>query len=372
MKVLIVSLAYLPFIGGAELAVKEITDRIEGIDFDMVTVNLDKKQKSIEQIGKIKVYRIGNGWLGKYFFPWQALKKATELQTEKKYDVVWAVMANQAGIVALKFKEKFPEVKYLLTLQEGDSLRRIWSRTWFMRKTYKNIYRKADQIQAISTYLAKRATSYGFKGKIEIIPNGVDLESFKKVFLPAETEALRQKLGILPHEKVIITTSRLVFKNGIDTLIKAIKELPVKVLIIGSGSWEIKLKSLAQELGVRDKILFLGYIDQKNLPIYLKMSDIFVRPSRSEGLGSAFLEAMAAGLAVIGTKVGGIPDFLRDGENGLFCEVNNPSDLSAKIQILLNDNSLRQKLIDNGSQLVVKDYDWQKIALGMKDIFQSL
>ncbi|MFA5022554.1 MAG: glycosyltransferase family 4 protein [Patescibacteria group bacterium] len=372
MKVLIISLAYLPFIGGAELAVKEITDRIEGIDFDMITVDLDGKQKPIERIGKINIHRVGKGWLAKYLFPFLAGKKADELNQQNHYDAVWAVMANQAGLVALKFKQKNPQVKYLLTLQEGDSLRRIWSRTWFMRSTYKNIYRQADFVQAISSYLAKRAKKYGFSGEIKIVPNGVDLEAFKKDFSLAELEQLRKELGLLIHEKVLITTSRLVYKNGIDTLIKAVKDLPVKVLIIGSGSWEVKLKSLAQEIGVRDKILFLGYIEQKNLPQYLKISDIFVRPSRSEGLGSAFLEAMAAGLPVIGTKVGGIPDFLQDGQNGLFCEVNNPSDLCGKVQLLLSDENLRQKLITNGLNLVLQQYDWKKIAQDMKEIFQAL
>ncbi|MFA6215978.1 MAG: glycosyltransferase family 4 protein, partial [Patescibacteria group bacterium] len=185
MKVLIISLAYLPFVGGAELAVKEITDRISDIsakggsasgwDFDLVTVNLSGREKEVEKIGNVKIHRIGQGKLAKYSFPLAGFKKAAELHRQNKYDVIWAVMANQAGLAALKFKKQFPEVKYLLTLQEGDSLKRIWSRTWFMRRAYKQIYRQADCIQSISTFLADRAKKYGFEGKLEIVPNGVDL-----------------------------------------------------------------------------------------------------------------------------------------------------------------------------------------------------
>jgi len=372
MRVLIISLAYLPFVGGAELAVKEITDRIENIDFDMVTVNLDGKQQAVEQIGNVKIHRIGRGKIAKYFFPFAGFKKAQKLHQQNKYDIVWGIMANQAGLVALRFKKQFPETKYLLTLQEGDSLKRIWSRTWFMRSTYRNIYQKADEIAAISNFLARRANKHGYQKEVKIVPNGVDLEKFEKDLSSDELNQFRQELGLTKQDKVVVTASRLVYKNGVDNLIKAIKNSKVKVLILGSGPLDPKLKALAQEIGVKDKILFLGHIDQKDLPQYLKISDIFVRASRSEGLGSAFLEAMAAGLPVIGTKVGGIPDFLADGQTGLFCEVDNPSDLASKVQKILSDENLRQILITNGRNLVLEKYDWQPIAEQMEVIFQDL
>ncbi|OGY44915.1 MAG: hypothetical protein A2729_03995 [Candidatus Buchananbacteria bacterium RIFCSPHIGHO2_01_FULL_39_14] len=391
MRILIFSLAYLPFIGGAELAVKEITDRISGIsakggpqpkadaplaqasdwEFDLITVNLDGKQKSVEKVGNVMVYRLGRGRMAKYFFSWQAVKKAQELNRQKNYQSIWAIMANQAGLAALFFKKEFPQVKYVLTLQEGDSLKRIWSRTLLIRSLYKKIYQKADAITAISNFLAKRAKKYGYQGQLSIVPNGVDLSNFKKEFELEEINGLKKQLGLESSDKVITTISRLVYKNGIDILIKAVKDLPVKVLIIGSGKLETRLNSLAQELGVRNKILFLGYIGQNNLSQYLQLTDVFVRTSRSEGLGSAFLEAMAAGVPVIGTCVGGIPDFLKDGQTGLFVEVGNPIDLAAKIKILLTDEALRQRLINNARSLVFQSYDWQQIAQKMAGIFES-
>ncbi|NUM25106.1 MAG: glycosyltransferase family 4 protein [Candidatus Buchananbacteria bacterium] len=372
MRVLIFSLAYLPFVGGAELAVKEITDRLRDIEFDMLTVDLDGKQQPIQQIGNVKVHRVGKGKLAKYLFPFAGFTQAVKMHQIQPYDAVWAIMANQSGLIALRFKKKFPSVKYLLTLQEGDSLKRIWSRTFFMRPFYKKIYRTADHIQSISTFLEERALKYGYAGAKSVVPNGVDLEKFKKEFSAEELAALRQQLNLSKDDKVIITTSRLVHKNGVDTLIQAVKDLPVKLLILGSGELEIQLKSLAQEIGVRDKILFLGHIDQQDLPKYLKLSNVYVRASRSEGLGSAFLEAMAAGLPVIGTNVGGIPDFLKDGENGFFCEVNNPRDLANKIQLLLGDENLSSYVAENGRAMVFEKYDWRQIADEMKNIFNHL
>lgn len=372
MKVLIISLAYLPFVGGAELAVKDITDRIDGIDFDLVTANLDGRQPTLEKNGKINIYRVGKNWFAKYLFPIIAYKKILELQKEKKYDVVWAIMANQAGIVASCLKKKQPELKYLLTLQEGDSISRIWSRTWFMRPLYKNIYRRADFIQPISNFLAQRAKKYGYSGPMQVIPNGVNLTNFAKEFDSQVISDFRKELGLQENEKVVTTVSRLVHKNGIDTLIKSIKDLPVKVLIIGQGKLETKLKALAQEIGVKNKILFVGYVNQFDLPRYLKISDIFIRTSRTEGLGSAFLESMAASVPVIGTKVGGIPDFLKDNETGLFAEVGNPRDLALKIQKYLGDQELYKKIQTNGKTLVMENYDWQPIAKKIENIIKTL
>ncbi len=372
MKVLIISLAYPPFVGGAELAVKEITDRISSLSFDMITANLDGRQKESEKIGNINIYRVGKGVVSKYLFPFIGFKKAEELHKKNKYDVVWAIMANQAGLAALKFKKKFPNVKYILTLQEGDSLLRIWSRTWFMRSRYKKIYLKADLIQAISNFLANRAKKYGYKGKMEIVPNGVDLSSFSREFDLQELLDFKKSLGLAKEDKVVTTISRLVHKNGIDTLIKSARNLSVKVLIIGSGKLENRLKSLAQETGVRDKVLFLGYISSEKLSKYLKISDVFVRTSRSEGLGSAFLEAMAAEVPVIGTCVGGIPDFLKPEETGLFCEVGNPTDLASKISVLLSNEELKNKLVKNSKKLVLENYDWQAISQKMESVFKSL
>ena len=88
-----------------------------------------------------------------------------------------------------------------------------------------------------------------------------------------------------------------------------VSEVNFKVQIIGSGSDEKKLKDLAKELKVDDIIQFLGHIEPEKVYDYLAEADIFVRPSRSEGLGSSFLEAMGAGLPIIGTPVGGIVDF---------------------------------------------------------------
>jgi len=363
-KVLILSMTYLPFIGGAEIATKEITDRIDNFDFDLITARLDKKLETEERIGNVNVYRVGKGSaLDKYLFPFLAYFKAKKLHKEKNYQIVQAIMAFYSGLAALFFKLKYPKVKYLLTMQSGDSDFFIWIRTWFWHPIYRMIYTKPDHIQAISKFLAKRAKNYGYKGEIEVIPNGVDLDLFKS------TERIDGK-----KEKVILTVSRLVKKNGVDDLIKAGQYLdfPFKILIIGIGPDEEKLKKLVKKLKLQNKVIFKGEIKYGELPRYYNIADVFVRPSLTEGLGNVFLEAMTAYLPIIGTNVGGIPDFLEDKKTGLFCEIKNPKDIAEKIKEILFDNNLRKTLSKNGRNLVWEKYGWDKISQQMELIFKKI
>ena len=376
-RVLIFSLAYIPFVSGAELAVKEITDRINDLEFDLITLRFDKKWPKFERIGNVNVYRI-NG--GKTLFTFIAFYKARKLNKKRKYNLVWSIMANRAGFAALFFKLWNPKVKYLLTLQEGDALdypeKRMGSAKIFLGGLFKKVFRKADHIQAISNYLADWARKMGAKGTIEVVPNGVDLNKIKITRPQRKSAAMAG--ATTQNTKVIITTSRLVYKNGIDVLIRAVAELKnmvsevnFKVQIIGSGSDEKKLKDLAKELKVEDVVQFFGHIEQEKVYEYLAEADIFVRPSRSEGLGSSFLEAMGAGLPIIGTPVGGIVDFLKDKETGLFCEADNAQDLAEKIKLLMTDEELAKRIVENGRKLVLEKYNWDNVAQRMENIFKA-
>ena len=142
--------------------------------------------------------------------------------------------------------------------------------------------------------------------------------------------------------------------------------------ILGSGPLEGRLKLLAVELGVSGSVEFYGHIEPAALPKYLYNADVFVRPSRSEGLGSSFLEAMAAGLPVVATPVGGIPDFLSDGKTGLFSRVDDPVDLAEKIKRVLDDPKLSARLAANAKQLVQARYDWELVSKSMDRIFSKL
>ncbi|MFA5318143.1 MAG: glycosyltransferase family 4 protein [Patescibacteria group bacterium] len=389
MKILIFSTAYFPHVGGAEVAVKEITNRISGVDFDMVTVRLGKKDAEQEKVGNINVYRIGFGLgrIDKLLFPFRAARLADKLHQKEKYNIVWSIMASFSGFAALFFKKKHPDVKFLLTLQEGDDLAQIEKKVWFVKSWFKQIFIKADYIQCISSYLAEWAKKMSAQGRsalgggakcdIEVVPNGVN----QIADLRFRISDLRKELSIKEDEKVIVTTSRLVKKNGVEDLIKAFSILNIKysifnikLVICGDGEERDKLEKIVKDLKIEDKVEFKGFIKPAELPKYYAIADVFCRPSLTEGLGNSFLEAMAVGLPVIATPVGGIPDFLENGKTGWFCKVKDPESIAEKIKYVLDEKNKDEviRVIDNAKQMVLEKYNWDKIAPQMKNIFSAL
>ncbi len=126
------------------------------------------------------------------------------------------------------------------------------------------------------------------------------------------------------------------------------------------------LHALVKKLKFESRVVFLGLKTHDELPELLQASDIFVRASLSEGLGNSFLEAMVAGIPIIGTPVGGIPDFLTDGETGVFCQPRDPASLARAALRIQTEPGLRARLIVQGAQVVRERYDWDKIAKQVK------
>jgi glycosyltransferase involved in cell wall biosynthesis len=378
-RILIFSVAYHPFVGGAEVAVKEITDRVGGIEFDMITLNLDGKQKTEERIGNVNVYRIGKqGKFSKLMYPFAASRLAKKLHDEKKYDAIWSIMASFSGFAANFFKKKHPEVPYILTLQEGDPIDYIKKQVRFVYPWFNEIFTEANKVQAISKYLADWAKTMGVTTHVSVIPNGVDLKLFTAPISQPEVTALENELGKKTGDVFLVTTSRLVEKNAVGDVIKSLVHLSshIKLLVIGDGELRAELETLAKNGEVSNRVIFLGNKEYKDIPKYLKVSDIFVRPSLSEGMGNSFIEAMAAGIPIIATPVGGIPDFLKDisegsaQATGLFCHVSHPQSIAEQVKKLMDNRELRDHIVANAQKLVQDNYDWSHIADRMqKEIF---
>lgn len=178
-RILIFSLAYEPWIGGAELAVRYTTDRLFNYEFDLITCQLKSGPPKKEKVGNVNVYRVGfGGRLGKYLYPFFAARLANKLHRRAPYAVAWSIMAAYAGAATMLFLRRQPGVKFLLTLQEGDPIEHIHSRVRYVQGQWRKIFSRADHIQAISNFLAEWAKKEGAKCPIEVIPNGVDLDKF--------------------------------------------------------------------------------------------------------------------------------------------------------------------------------------------------
>jgi glycosyltransferase involved in cell wall biosynthesis len=371
-NILIFSTSYIPDLGGAEVAVKEITDRMPEYNWHLVCFPDTRDLPIEEKIGNVVIHRISGP---KFLYPFIAFYEGLKLHKNHKFDAVVSVMATYAGFAGLFFKVFFPKVKFVLNLQEGDSLSIMKRKAWFVYPLFMMIFRFADKIYALSSFLASYGRDMGHKGQIPVIPNGVDIDNFIKDVSDDEKIKLKKSLGKTEGDVYLITTSRLVYKNGVDNVIKSLQYLPENIffLILGIGIEEKKLRKLAQNLGVRDRVKFIGFVHHKDIPVFFSVSDIFIRASRSEGFGNSFIEAMASGLPVIATPVGGIVDFISDGDTGIFVSPDNPKDISIKISSLISNKPLMEKIADNGKRLVTSKYSWNMVVSKIKEeVFRSL
>jgi len=391
-RVLIFSLTYYPsFVSGAEAAIKEITDRIspEEIEFHLITLRFDKELPKEEKIGNITVHRIGfvgtkptfedlGKWplkVNKPLFQFYAAWTACQLHRKLKFDAIWALMAHSSGVPAALFKLCNPRVPYLLTLQEGDPIEHIEHVMKPLWPLFTRAFTQATIVQAISTYLADWAKKRGFKGPLEIIHNGANPRDVHQNVSVEEIEKAKQAIHKQPTEVILMNTARLVHQKGHDTVIHALPSLPknIRLVLVGDGPDEKMLKDLAKELHVEDRVTFTGRVDRSQVTAYRKAADIFVGPSRTEGLGNAFLSAMASELPVVASQSGGITEFLFDAQRnpdkaptGWAVEPDKPEQIVEAIGYILSHPDEVRQTTENARALILKSYDWDAIAKDMK------
>lgn len=385
-KILIFSLAYYPsHVSGAEAALKEITDRVGGdYEFHLITHLFDTKAPKVERIGAVTVYRVGFGsaYLSKILLVPLAALKARSLHNTHNFTGMWAMMTYMLMPLTLA---RFIGVKipYVLTLQDGDSYEKVFER-WFIKPALPLIdsgFKHATIIQVISEYLGTWPKKRGYKGEVIMIRNGANPKNFEQ--LPFEQlQEIKRSIGKKDDDVYMFIAARLEYQKGIDAVVRALALLPenIKFLIAGDGSEKDMLTNLAKELGVKDRVTFLGSLDRDDVPKYRNtvVSDIFVHPSRSEGLGNSVLSAMAGRLPVIASQVGGLADFIFD-ENSTrpatawAVEPDAPEQIAAAVRDIMENPQKVKERTDNARTMVEAEYQWDMIGKDMKEkVFNKL
>ena len=364
----------LPPHGGAEVALGEIMKRLPDVEFDLYCAKYFSNHSRVERVGNVTIHRYGFGWgiLDKIIFVSLAPFAVIKAHKRKPYDFAWSMMASWGGLVAISTK-LLVGLPYLLSLQEGDSFADIDRRTRFIRPWFLQIFREAKAVQTISTFLDKWGRRMGFKGSISrVIPNGVDIETFSREISEQHVTEVRASFGFSADAFILVTTSRLVKKNGVQDVIDALVQLPPNVcfVVCGFGELESILKDRVRELHLESRVRFLGSVSHEQLPEVIRASDAFIRPSLSEGLGNSFLEAMAVGVPVIGTMVGGITDFLVDGQTGFVCRPSNPESVARTVVRVMNlDQASRDVICIRAKVMVSERFTWDVVARQMRQLF---
>ena len=245
------------------------------------------------------------------------------------------------------------------------------------------LLRKADCFVAVSKQIEAEFQNSGVpKEKIRYIPMGIDTDRF----YPAseeQTNELRKRLS-LPTGKVIINYSgRLVRGKGVEFLLHAWEEIShlhpqVHLLIVGSGQnwfagYEHTLKAFVQSQGLTESTTFTGYVENRDalysIVNFMRASDIYVLPSEKDALPTTVIEAMACGLPVVASGVGGIVDLVTPGETGLLIEPRRPDQIADALQSLITDHDLRRAMGQQGYQRIVSHFSIDKVVSDYIDAF---
>jgi D-inositol-3-phosphate glycosyltransferase len=250
-----------------------------------------------------------------------------------------------------------------------------------------HIMRFADRLIA-TTPLEKGQMSwlYGADAdKISVVPAGVDMNLFR----PISRDEAKARIGILPHQRMILFVGRIQPLKGIDTLIRAMKRVinqypgfksSLCVSIIGGDpnpdseleQAEIeRLKELRTDLGIGDLVTFLGAKDQDTLVYFYSAAEMVVMPSHYESFGMVALEAMACGTPIIGSDVGGLSFSIEDGFNGYLVPGQDPDALADKIALLLRHSGLRDHLGEQALRWAER-YAWTHIADEIVDVYEMV
>ena len=370
-KIIVCATAYRPFVGGAEIAIEEVAGRLAGdFDFIILTARMSRDLARRESAPEGTVIRLGFGtrfdkWLLPFLVPWYVFSRFRILDSRF---LMWGMDVSQGALGGAAIKTLFPRVPFIFTVQYGESEEYLQSgRGGLIGFAFRRMLARADAVTAISSYLLGVARTHGYCGPAAVIHNGVDGEKF---------ESQKLKVKRARNGNMVITVSRLVRKNGVDILIRAIgevrKQIPgIQCRIAGDGPERLRLAALASELGVGDAIVFLGTVPHTELARHLHEADVFVRMSRSEGMGNAFAEAAAAGVPVVATAVGGIPDIIEHEKTGLFAGVDDSADCARKITRLLRDPAYAEAMAGRAREKIIQRFDWDTIARRYRDIFYA-
>jgi glycosyltransferase involved in cell wall biosynthesis len=367
-------------IGGAERQALRLAKKLQEKDVSLTVATglWDWGQPRRQIIQGVPVHRHFTAWgmfnirglrkFGQYFYLLSLFLYL--IWHRNKYDVVHchsAMFGASAVVLAGKLLHKPTLVRSMASGAWGDlkMMRKdqgIWGAGWMSSKI-----KQADAIVALNNQVVQEMKEIGVAPeKIFHIPNGIDVKP--------DNDARSYALG---NPIVISFVGRLHPQKNVTTLLQAFKvvldekpRLPWHLKLAGTGPLEHKLRALADELAIGQRVEFLGHVN--DIDALLDRSDVFVLPSKSEGISNALLEAMAHGLPCVVTDIPGNHDLIRDGENGVTVKTDDVQGLAQAILRLADDVGFRQRVGQRAYQTAKAQYALTRVADQYIQLYQTL
>lgn len=282
----------------------------------------------------------------------------------QRYDLIYYFSSIPAGLLSV-VAPQHPSIIGLRGLdvpgRDQDSFNLIHA---LLKPINLRTWQWASLVTASSANLAETARRSVPNLSITVMYNGVDTDIF---FPPAQTAKQA------PFH--IVGISRLIKLKGFQYVIEAMSSFAPEechLTLIGKGSYEPELRALVERLGVGDRVTFAGYQSHAVIPELMRKADAFVLPSYADSYASAFLEAMACGLPVIGADSGGARELIRHGENGLLVPTHDVRALAEAIRTLMRDEPLRVRLRETALQEIREEHSWAAYGLRNAEMFEAI
>lgn len=364
MKIVMLTNEFPPSIGGVQTHVHELGRALaqQGHDVHVMTRWKDTRTQREENLDGIHVHRVrlaNSHWL----YDWQLRRHIQRLHRQSPIDIL-----HVHGMRPLKACAGL-NLPVVFTNHTSSFLKRVHQGQKVLDKMAAQL-QVADLALAPSEELAEATRRCGYTKPVTFIANGVDVEKFS----PGESQ-LRTRLGI-PRDAFVVTLARRLYeKNGVLYLARAFAQLDhpgLHLIVAGDGSERQAFEQIIRDAGKQEQLHMLGGVANSDMPDLYRASNLSVLPSLLEATSIAGLEAMACGLPLVGTRVGGIPAILRHDDNGLLVEPRRPDQLAQAIQTLAADPSLCARMGARSRQRAVEEFSWQAIAGRTLHAYQQL
>lgn len=240
----------------------------------------------------------------------------------------------------------------------------LWATQWALRRV--------GRMVAVSQALRDGILEIAGPIPVDVVPNGVDLERF----CPIRKEEARERCGISSNGFIFMYVGSLVPGKGLEPLLEAFWSLgplcEAKLYLVGDGGLRRNLEERAQGLGIADRIVFAGARPHKEIPLWLNAADCLILPSFSEGCPNVILEASACRCPIIATRIGGIPEIIKHGENGILVEPGDPAGLARAMDAMILDPAASASLAASAFVRVQTIYTWASNVEKMNGIYSAV
>ena len=390
MRILMGAIRYPPAPGGAETHVHEVSKQLisRGHHVQVVTSDLYKETpftklgESFPTVEGVPVKRYCSWSPGGEFhyvlFPCVAWPMLTE-----KADLFHVHSYGYFHVNVASFIKRIKKVPLVITphfhpawsMWGGDQRKKV--RGVYDRVIAPSVLDAADIIIGVSHHeIEQMKSSLKFDAsKVRYIPNGIDFSRFETI---PDGTLFRDTYGIPDTSPVLLYTGRLAINKGLDTLLIAFKrvleEIPdCHLCLVGDDQgMGDRLRKQADELEIRNSVVFTGHIEERVFKDSYGAADVFVLPSEYEAFGIVLLEAMACKVPCVATRVGGMPEVVRDGTDGLLVEYKDAKGLAKALIRLFSDFEERQRMGETGRERVRNEFTWSRVVDRIEEVYREL